>query len=182
MAETKLSPDPRLDEWQNSLWNLQMSRGPAEKWSKQFIKKWKKGEDVSSFGELADIRNRGAAAKGDVRMRYMTGANALLANTGSSDDLNQMNRMEDLANQDIDTQVGMESGRALNELGNTALQTNESARRSRYEFEAANKSAALSNRLGYYQHRYSPKTPFWQSALLAGISGASRVAGAAVGG
>lgn len=181
MAETKLSADPRLEEWQDSMWNLQMGHGPAEKWSKGILKKFKKGADVSDYGELADVRQRGAAAKGDLAMNYMSGANGLLSNTGSPDDINQMNRMHDQASANIDRETGAESVAALGNLTNTAVATNQSARNARYEFEAANKNAAMQNRLGYYQHRYSPKTPFWQSAVLAGISGASNVAGAVVG-
>lgn len=170
--------DKTLSGWQNDLYGSTATKSKAGKWSKKFLTKLGEGEDVSDYGELAGVRSREANAQANVGMDYMSGANALLANSGNADDVGQMNRQRDLQREKIHDQAGREEIDALGNLTGTAASINESDNQFRNNFEMQGKTAAMNNRLQDYQSRLKYTTPFWQSALLAGISGAGAVAGA----
>jgi hypothetical protein len=173
--------DPTLTGWQNDVFGSTATKSKAGKWSKKFLTKLGEGADVSDYGELAGVRSREANAQAGVGMDYLTGANALLANSGNADDIGQMNRQRDLQREKIHDQAGREEIDALGNLTGTAASINAGENQFRNQFEQQGKIAAMGNRLQDYQSRLKYTTPFWQSALLAGISGASAVGGAFAG-
>lgn len=173
--------DPTLSGWQNTVFNGTAHKSKAGKWSKRFLNKFDAGEDVSGYGELADVRSRAANAQGTLNMDYMTGASALLANSGNADDIGQMNRQRDLGRERINDAAGRESIAALGDLAGTAVATNQNENQFRDQFSQHGQIAAMGNRLSDVQSRTRYEEPFWKKALLAGIGGASQVAGAFAG-
>jgi len=173
--------DPTLAGYQNTVFGSQATKSKAGKWSKKLLSKLGEGADVSDYGELATVRSNQANQNAGVNMDYMTGANALLANSGSADDVGQMNRQRDLAHERINDQAGRESISALSGLTGTAASINAGENQFRNQFAQQGQIAAMGNRLSDVQSRTRYKTPFWQSALLAGIGGASSAASAFAG-
>lgn len=171
--------DSTLESWQNQQFNQWLPKTPAERWGRKTLGKLKEGADVSDYGELADVRQLGATQGAGVDMNYMTGANRLLSENGNSADVSQMNRQRDLAHQRINQQTGQNEVAALGNLQKDALSASDPTQR--WALNSANQNAAMNNRNSYYQSRQKYTQPFWQSALLAGISGGAQVAGAAAG-
>lgn len=171
--------DSTLEGWQSQQFNQWLPKTPAERWGRKTLAKLKEGADVSDYGELADVRQLGATQGAGVDMNYMTGTNALLANNGSSEDVSQMNRQRDLAHQRVNEQTGRNEVSALGNLQGAALSASDPMQR--WALNSANANHAMDSRNSYYQSRQKYTQPFWQQALLAGISGGSAVAGAAIG-
>lgn len=177
MGAASFPADPRLEGMQNQMFSQWLKKTPAEKWGRRMLSKFREGEDVSSYGELADIRQRGATAGANLNADYMTGINALLANTGNAEDISQMNRQRDLARERINQETGREEVAALGDLQRTALSASDPTQR--WALNSQNQNAAMQNTLGYYQARWHEKQPpFWQKLLLGGLGAAGQVAGA----
>lgn len=168
-----------LESAQNKMFNQWLPKTPAERWGRKTLTKLKEGADVSSYGELADVRQLGATQGAGVDMNYMTGANKLLSENGSSEDVSQMNRQRDLAHQRVNEATGHNEVAALGNLQKDALTASDPTQR--WALNSANQNHAMDNMNSYYQSRIKYTTPFWQSLILAGVGGASAVAGAAVG-
>lgn len=171
--------DATLESWQSKMFNQWLPPSAKEHWGRRTMRKISRGDDVASMGELADIRQLGATQGAGVDMNYMTGANKLLAENGSSEDVSQMNRQRDLAHQRVNQQTGINEVAGLTGLMHEAVGASDPTQRQALNLQS--QSTALNNRDAYYQSRLKYTQPFWQQALLAGISGGAAVAGAAVG-
>lgn len=169
--------DPNLEGYIGSIFGFAPS-GLGGQRANQIIKKIDSGEDVSSLGALNTIRQAGAAERQGIESDYMTGANALIAQTGGPQAaLSQ--RMKEIA---LDRQRERE-GRNLTE-GTTALR--EQAVEQKFRAKALNNQLRLQAMLGaaglqgnYYANRYYTKQ---SGGLLSGLGALGQGAGAAAAG
>lgn len=171
--------DPTLEAWQNKMFNQWLPPSAKEHWGRRTMRAIDRGDDVSSMGDLADIRQLGATQGAGVDMNYMTGANALLAQNGDAEDISQMNRQRDLAHQRVNEATGKNEVAGLANLEHEAISASDPTQRQALNLQS--QSTALGDRNSYYQSRLKYTQPFWQSLLLAGVGGASTVAGAYAG-
>lgn len=115
---------PGAEQTIQSLQGMQLGlSGPARQ-AKSLFKQLNLGKDVSSMGQFAPIAQNEAKNLADVDFDYMTGANALVgAQGGGADaDVNQLNRMRDIAKGRVREQAGRERVQALSDLRNQAWQ------------------------------------------------------------
>jgi len=110
---------PGAEQTIQSLQGMQLGlSGPARQ-AKSLFKQLNMGKDVSSMGQFAPIAQNEAKNLSDVDFDYMTGANALIGSEGGAD-VNQLNRMRDIAKERVREQAGRERVQALSDLRNQA--------------------------------------------------------------
>jgi hypothetical protein len=147
--------DPKFEEYNSRLANFDPGLGAAGKWGKQLMKKFGRGDDVSSYGEFNTIRQQGAANRRELEDSYGTGGNALLAQTGS-DQAPLLQRMKEMALDREREREGMALVGASTDLQRQATGTFENARQFRAGQELQGLGQAANNQLGYAQYLNRP--------------------------
>lgn len=127
---------PGVQDSINQVQGMDFGLGLAGKQAKKTLKQLDAGEDVSNIGSFSPIRQEEAADLSDIDMDYMSGANALEGAAGG-DQLNQINRMRDLAKENRRAQTGRQMVTALGDLRQSATNTFTNARQN-WEAEATN--------------------------------------------
>jgi len=128
--------------------------GYAGKSAKKTLKALDRGDDVSGMGQFAEIGQNEAKDLDEVRMNYMTGANALEGAAGG-DQLNQINRMRDLAEERVREQGGRNRVAALGDLRRSATDAFTHARDTWNENELRRQQLLLQARGNVYNNQRS---------------------------
>lgn len=151
-TEIKEMPrDPQFEAYNSALANSDPGLGASGKYYKSILKRLGRGDDVSNFGEFNAIRQAGAAERQGIEEGYMTGANALLAQSGGPQAA-LLQRAKEMA---VDRQRERE-GRSLvdatTNLSREAAAGFEDARQFRRNLEFQGKNAAAGNQLNYMRY------------------------------
>lgn len=165
--------DPRFEEYNSRLANTDPGLGAYGKWGKGLLKKFGRGDDVSSYGEMNSVRQQGAANRREVEDSYGTGGNALLAQTGS-DQAPLLQRMKEMALDREREREGMALVGAQSDLQRQAGGAYEGARQFRAGQNMQGLSQAADNQLSYTQYLNRPvQKQGWLSKLgqIAGVAG-----------
>ena len=126
--------------------------GLAGRQAKGTLKALDRGDDVSSMGAFAEIGQNEAKNLSEIDQNYSEGANALEANQGG-DNLNQINRMKDLAQERTREDSGRQRVTALSDLRNSATNTFQQARQQRMAQEDWQQQALMQARSNVFDNR-----------------------------
>jgi hypothetical protein len=141
---------PGVDDYLSPLRNFRPNLGPQGKADKKFLKNWRAGNDISSYGQFNTIRQQGAAQRAGIDMDYMTGANALISGAGGEQS-NLINRMRELATEKQRQQEGMLLTGALADETGAASNRLQSAYFNKAGLDLDARRAALMGKLGANQ-------------------------------